>query len=126
MSHLSKVELEINSLDALKGACKELGLDFKADQKAFKWYGGEKECHCAIRVPGAAYEIGVVREESRFGLLWDPYSAGGLEERLGKGAGRLKQAYAVERIRREARLKGYKILEMRDSKRAVRIELTLP
>lgn len=126
MSHLSKVELEITSLDALRAACSDLGIEFVLGQLTFRWYGGQKECDASIKVPGASYELGVQKEGSRYNLIWDDYSAGGLEEKLGKGAGRLKQAYAVERIRQEARLKGYKLLEIRDNKKSVQLQLTIP
>ncbi|MES2459749.1 MAG: hypothetical protein V4671_04140, partial [Armatimonadota bacterium] len=41
MSHISKIDLEILDLDALKAAVKRLhpDLEFKTDQKDYKWYG---------------------------------------------------------------------------------------
>lgn len=128
MSHVAKIELEINDLDTLKAACERLGVEFIPDQKHYRWYNEHVgdyplpegftpedlgRCDHAIHVPGASYEVGVVRRGSKYVLLWDFYSAGGLERKLGKGAGRLKQAYAVERVRRGARLKGYQVREQK-------------
>jgi len=124
VSHLSKIELQIRDLDDLKGACHRLGIEFLHNQKTFRWYGEPKECASAIRVPGAAYEIGVVREGNVYALIWDDYGKGGLEAKLGRKAGLLKQAYAVERTRREAIRKGYRVHESKTDK-GVRLQLTL-
>ena len=115
MSHIARIELEINDISALRSACTRLGLEFRPDQRTFEHYGGRRECHHVIKVHEASYEIGVFRndENGSYHLLWDSYHAGGLEKKLGKDAGRLKQAYAVERVRREARLKSHRICEQK-------------
>ena len=120
MSHISKIEVEIHSLEDLKQACKQLAFQFCENQKTHKWYGTSREsenntdfgkCGHAIRVPGCKYEIGVVKKGNLFNLLWDSYHTGGLEKRIGKDAGFLKQAYSVQRIKREARIKGYRVTQ---------------
>ena len=120
MSHISKIEVEIQSLEDLKSACKDLGFQFCENQKTHKWYGTNSEsenktdlgkCDHAIKVPQCKYEIGVVKKGNHYNLLWDSYYTGGLEEKIGKDAGLLKQAYSVQRIRREARIKGYRVVQ---------------
>ena len=126
MSHVAKIELEIKDLDTLQAASERLGLEFVRNQKTYAWYGASVgdyplpdgitvedlgKCDHAIRVPGAAYEIGIVRKNNKYILLWDFYSQGGLEQALGRNAGKLKQAYAIERVYQEARRKGYHIIE---------------
>ena len=138
MSHVAKIEITITDLDTLKGACEQLGLQFMAHQKTYSWYGryvGDSaipegfteadlgRCDHAIRVPGAEYELGVVYRNGRFHLLWDFYRSGGLERVLGKGACKLKQAYSAERVRREARVKGYHVQE-RKTEQGIRLILT--
>lgn len=138
MSHVAKIELQIKDLESLQAACEQLRLQFMAGQHSFAWYGHHVgdyplpegfsaadmgKCDHAIRVPGASYEIGVVYRNGHYHLLWDFYSQGGLERVLGKGACRLKQAYSVERVRREARLKGYHIQE-RKTELGIRLVLT--
>lgn len=138
MSHVAKIEISIKDLDTLKASCEQLGLQFMADQKTFKWYGrlvGDYpvpegftaadmgHCDHAISVPGAEYELGVVHRNGRYHLLWDFYRSGGLERVLGKGACRLKQAYSAERVRREARIKGYHVQE-RKTEQGIRLVLT--
>lgn len=138
MSHVARIEMEIRDLDTLKAACEQLGLEFVAGQQSYRWYGQHVgdypvpegfsvedlgRCDHAIRAPGATYEIGVVHRKVRYHLLWDFYRQGGLERTLGKGAGRLKQAYSVERVRREARLKGYQVHE-RKTDQGIRLTLS--
>ena len=124
MSHISKVEVEIQSLEDLKAACKQLGFQFCEGQKTHTWYGTARasvsenntetdlgKCDHAIKVPKCKYEIGIVKNGNHFSLLWDSYYTGGLEKRIGKDAGLLKQAYSVQRINREARIKGYRVVQ---------------
>jgi hypothetical protein len=126
VSHISKIELVIKDLEALKTACKRMGFEFREGQKTYQWYGRwvgdspmpegvtEEElgkCNHAIHVPGAKYEIGVVRKGNAYILLYDSWIKGGLTKHIGKDAGKLKQIYAVEKIRLEARKKGMKVLE---------------
>jgi hypothetical protein len=138
LSHIAKIELQIKDLDTLQAACKQLGLQFMAEQKTYRWYGEHVgdypipegftvadmgKCDHAIRVPGATYEVGVVHRNGKYILLWDFYRNGGLERVLGKGACRLKQVYSAERVRREARLKGYHVQE-RKTEQGIRLVLT--
>ncbi|MGA2228078.1 MAG: DUF1257 domain-containing protein [Syntrophobacteraceae bacterium] len=128
MSHIAKIELEINDPETLKLACERLGLQFMENQTTYSWYGtwvGDSplpewitasdlgKCNHAIRVPGAQYEIGIVKRDRKYILLWDFWHQGGLEQKLGKNAGRLKQAYTIERVRKEARVKGHRICEQK-------------
>jgi hypothetical protein len=128
MSHIAKIELVIKDLQSLKEACKRLGFEFMPDQKTYKWYGtwvgdapmpegiAQKDwgkCDHAIRVPGVEYEIGVVTRNGKYLLLWDSYFRGGLEAKIGKDGGLLKQAYAVESIKKVARLKNYRLREVK-------------
>ncbi len=132
MSHIARIELEIKSLEDLKSACNRLGLKFCENEKSYKWFGrwvGDEplpedvreedlgKCDHMIHVPGAQYQIGIVKKDSQYRLLWDSWQSGGLEKILGRNAGLLKQAYAVETIKRESRLKGHRLREtMKDNK----------
>jgi hypothetical protein len=139
MSHVSQIELEIRSLDILKEACKRMGLTFKENQKTFRWFGrymGDYplpegmtpndlgKCDHAIEVPGCDYDIGVVKRDGQYRLFWDFWSTGGLEEKLGKDAGKLKQAYAVSRIKQEARTKKYRVIE-KPTQNGIRLRLAV-
>jgi len=140
MSHISKIELEINDLEALKTACTIMGLNFMENQKTYKWYGSRVndsplpedvktktedlgKCTHAIQVPGARYEIGVKQNGSQYQLLWDSWHGGGLVKHIGKDACKIKQTYTLARIRKEARQKGYLYHESR-TQNGIRVSLT--
>jgi hypothetical protein len=141
LSHISTIELEITDLDALKDACQRLGFEFQENKHTFAWYGywvGKYplpegmtpedlgRCNHAIQVPGAEYEVGVIKRDHHYILFWDSWRAGGLEKEsaLGKGAKRLKQAYAIERIKNEARKKNFRLHEKKIDQ-GVRLTLTV-
>jgi hypothetical protein len=110
MSHISKIELEVKDLAVLSQACTRLGLEFIKGQKRFKWYGKDAPCDHIIKVPGAEYEIGVVKDKHRYELNCDFYDRS-IEQVIGRQGGLLKQAYAVAKTKIEARRKGYRVLE---------------
>ena len=114
MSHISKIELEVKDLSALKQACRTLNLEFCAKQEQFQWYGQSSQCQHAIKVPGARYEIGVVKANNAWELNCDYYDAA-IEKAIGHQGGWLKQAYAVAKTRIEARKKTYTVVERKTS-----------
>lgn len=139
MSHISKIEVKIQSLEDLKQACHRLGFEFIENQQTYKWYGrwvGDQplpegisqeslgKCHHAIKIPGCEYEIGVVRIENHYILLWDSWKKGGLTARINQDAGILKQAYTVERVKAEARRKNYRVVEQKTTQ-GLRLVLTV-
>ena len=81
------------------------------------------KCDHAIRVPGCNYEVGIVKRGDHYTLLWDYYSAGGLEPKIGPNAGKIKQAYTVARVKKKARIKGYRVLEKKIDQ-SIRLVLT--
>ncbi len=125
MSHISKIELEVKDLATLRQACNRMGLRLLEGQKTFKWYGQEDSpCDHVIRVPGATYEIGVIKTGDIYNLNCD-YWDSGIGKAIGQNGGLLKQAYAVERTKTEARRKGYSIIEKKtDSGIRLHVRLT--
>lgn len=129
MSHVAKIEIEIKDLQALRAAAARLGGELLEGKKNYAWYGRHVgdyplpdgfaaddlgKCEHAIRIPGASYEIGVVRRRDGrpgYTLLWDFYSPGGLEQKLGKNGQKLVQAYGVEAAKIAARRAGYMVSE---------------
>jgi hypothetical protein len=112
MSHISRIELEVKDLGILSQACERLGMKLAKAKKTFKWYGEEASCDHAIIVPGADYEIGIAHNKGLFELSCDYYDKN-IEKAVGRNAGLLKQAYAVEKTAVEARKKGYSVTERR-------------
>lgn len=130
MSHVATIDLHIKDLEALKLACREIGLEFKEGQKTYRWYGRHVgdyalpegttandlgKCSHAISVAGnaRAYEVGVCeRTDGKPGyrLLWDFYLGGfGLEKIVGRNAGLLKQQYAAQVAMKQLRKQGMRV-----------------
>ena len=123
MSHISKIELQVNDLSILGSACARLGLELIRSRKNFKWYGKEAPCDHTIRVPQAEYEIGVIDRNGLYELNCDYYDRN-LERVIGKNGGLLKQAYAIEKTTIEARRKGYSVLE-RKIENGIRLQVRM-
>jgi hypothetical protein len=123
MSHISRIELEVKDLAVLSQACTRLGMEFIRGQKQFKWYGKDAPCDHVIKVPGADYEIGVVKEKHRYALNCDFYDRS-IEKATCRQGGLLKQAYAVAKTKIEARRKGYCVLE-KNTETGVRLHIRI-
>ena len=135
MSHVATVDLAIKDLACLKKAAENLGLEYRQNQKNYKWFGrwvndyhGENaahrhgiktedygKCDHAIGIPNnkAAYEIGVVKSKTKEGehtLIWDFWGQGqGLQSYVGDGCGKLCQQYSKEVATKKAMEMGYTI-----------------
>ncbi len=123
MSHISKIELEVKDLGILDQACARLGLKLIKDQKTFKWYGKDGQCDHAVQVPGADYEIGVVNKKGLYELNCDFYDRN-VEKVIGRQGGLLKQAYAIEMTKVEARRKGHSVIE-RQTDNGIRLHVRI-
>jgi len=123
MSHISRIELEVRDLGILGQACTRLGLDLIRDQKSFRRYGKESSCDHAITMPGANYEIGVVKSNGLYELNCD-YFDRNIEKAIGPQGGLLKQAYGVIKTRVEARRKGYSVLE-RQTENSIKLHVRI-
>ena len=120
MSHVSMIEMEEKyDIAALKQMCKDQNWEWRENQKTYKWYGQFMDdyplppgftrhdlgrCDHAIKIPGASYEIGVVKKGGEWKLLWDFWESGGLQQKLGQNAGLLKQSYGMAKTRVTAKL----------------------
>lgn len=138
MSHVAHIELHVVDLQALKLACKSLGLEFLEGKQEYRWFGewlndyqaqeaavsqgfdpeefGKNAQH-VLGIPGneGAYQVGLVKRvdgKPGWSLLYDNWCGGkGLEAVIGKRAGKLKQAYAVQVAKKAALGKGYRVKE---------------
>jgi hypothetical protein len=123
MSHVSKIELEIKSLEILKKACESLGFIYNHNLKTFAAYEKYNPCDAVIQIDGCDYEVGVVKvTDKTWSLHWDNWHAGGLVNVLGENAGVIKQAYTVEAVKQDAKLKKYKVTEKK-TKTGIRLIL---
>ena len=127
MSHIQTIEVEITDLVALKNTCKRLGLEWKQDQKTFRWYQAvPANCDHAISVPGANYEIGVLKNGDRKGYtLQVDYYDRKVTEKIGQLGGLFKQGYALEKAKLEAIKKGYSVREHRVNDRQIELRIAV-
>jgi len=108
MSHVARVELEIKDLQALRAACKQLGLTYDEKATSWKWWMtdypnwvteenqtegiprsryGTSDAG-VITVPGARWSIGVYKDPAKPGCyvpIYDAYEHGG--DLRGRGLG---------------------------------------
>jgi hypothetical protein len=137
MSHVTVIAVELKDLDALGAICAALGLEFRENQKTYRWYGQHVgdypvpsgfakadlgKCDHAIAVKGNrnAYEVGLVKRGDAFIPLWDFWQGGyGLREKIGEDGSTLISAYtrevAVRKARQFAKSKGWSYSERLDT-----------
>lgn len=133
MSHVTTVKLKITDLASLSAACKMLGLEFVAGQKTYRWYGKWMNdfhateaavtqgfdpatfgnCEHAIRLPGCAYEIGVVTaKDGGYAILYDNYGPGAtIAAKLGTRCEKLAQRYAAIVAGKKLAARGLRVKE---------------
>lgn len=112
MSHIARIELEVKDITSLERACQRVGATLVRDVKQYIWYAGQKKaCDHVIRIPGCSYEVGVIRSGDQtnpsYRLEADFWSSGGLAQKLGPDAGKLKQAYGVELAKKMYEAQGF-------------------
>lgn len=145
MSHVETCKVTFSNIQAVKAACEKLGLTFLEGKKTYAWWGNHVgdypltdemkaagvtpatlgKCEHAIKVPGAAYEVGLWPVKDKPGVflpLYDFYGSGGqpLQRALckqnpngtySKGLEKLADSYSLEVLKAKARAKGYQFQE---------------
>lgn len=143
MSHVVVIKTKLNDLAAIKAACVRLGWKFHEGKTSYEWFGewvndyhGEDaayqngikpedygKCDHAISIPGAKYEIGLVKQaDGTYQPIWDNWPSGGLQGlKTENGMTGFLQAYAIERAKGEARKKGFSTSEVKEAGGRVRL-----
>jgi hypothetical protein len=131
ISHVVTIELEIENIDTLGVAANILGCKLIKEQKNYKWWGhhvgdyplpdgftkemmGKSE-H-VIKVPGADWEIGVVKDphnDKKYKLIYDFYGPEGrkIEKVCGDRLGKFKGAYSIAEVSQKLKAKKAKYKE---------------
>ncbi len=123
MSHFTTVNVEIRDIEALKSACKELGLEVEKNVEARGFSGNRRKGEYVIRLNGP-YDVALNSGgDGAFTVETDLWG-GHVEKELGPGMGRLKQYYAVHKTTREARRKGYTVSRKNMPDRTIRLQVT--
>ena len=137
VSHVSSLDLIVKDLEALEVAAKACGLEFRENQRSWRWFGrwmrdyhapdaafnhgvapaDYGRCSHALSIPDnpAAYEVGVIACPGGYRLAWDHYDRELMRHiaRSGKGAlaDKLVQGYAAEVARKAAAKLGHRHLD---------------
>jgi hypothetical protein len=155
MSHVVHSEVLIKDIDALRTAVTAMGCTLVA-KKTYNWYGHhvgdfpmpkgvtkEQLGHCdfAIQVPGARYEVGVVKTDAGYTLAWDFYGGDTTQWDPKKGQGYqihdgqkllkkfgdklclLQQQYSKAVVVKQAKAKGYFVRERLLPNGSLRLQL---
>lgn len=131
MSHVVAIGpvFQEEDLPELKRLVEEQGAQWKEGQKSYRWYGrwmndysGEDaaynqgvaaetygRCEHAISIPGATYEVGIVRTDKGLKLSFDNWSSGGLSPTsvAGQKALALAQGMSVHLVKKQAKRLGF-------------------
>lgn len=100
MSHITQIDLKIESLEALQRAAEERGCELDMSVKNFTaYYTQGTECDGVVRVKGKsdAYTVGVVKQtDGTYKLAMDNYQgARGLVAKVGTDALQLRRSYSA-------------------------------
>jgi hypothetical protein len=137
MSHVVSIKTELHDLDAIKATCKELGLVFKENQKTYRWYGRSVgdypipegfteadlgKCEHAIECPGATFDIGLVKRDGAYRMLFDFYGQPKLLKAIGgEQAQKFFQLYGTWKATLEAKKKGYSVTRTQKEDGTIRL-----
>jgi len=129
MSHITRLNLAIKSLDDLEVAGAHIGLIFRRGVTTARGYDDHR-CDHVLRMAGArhgAYEVGVVADGENWRLEADlgmSGSDGGLRALVGPNAERLLQEYAIAVSTRHLFNEGYAVTRHPLDDGTIRLEAT--
>ena len=105
MSHFTSINTQIKDTDALRDACRELGLELLPNAEARGYGDSRHRGEFIIQLKGP-YDVALNRQTGgHYGLATDWWD-GHVEKEVGRNYGRLLQLYAVHKTAREARKRG--------------------
>jgi hypothetical protein len=108
MSHQTTIATQIRDAQALREACKELGLTLVENADA-RGYGSQKtHGDYVIKLKGP-YDIALTQQADGTFVLSTDWYQGHVEREVGVNYGRLIQLYGVHKARIEAQRKGYTV-----------------
>jgi hypothetical protein len=133
MSHYSQVAIEITDEGCLLAALKRLGFEGKVEvhKEAQPLYGYQgdvrsQKAHVIIRrqfVGTAANDIGFERQPNGSYRVWVSEFDQNHNKYDDTWLGRLKQSYGIEKVRKEAKKKGFRLTEQKQDDGRVRLVL---
>ena len=120
MSHFTEIKTQIKDIEALRLACRELGLTLLQNAVARGYYGNETKGDYVVQLKGP-YDIALNKQaDGTFGITSDLWN-GHVEKEVGKGYGTLIQLYGVHKATIEARKKGLSVLRRHQQNGAIKL-----
>ena len=120
MSHFTSIATQIKDIAALKGACKELGIDVLENAEARGYSTNKIKGEYVLRLKGP-YDIALNKQpDGTYGLTTDWWD-GHVEKEVGTNYGRLLQLYAVHKATAEARKRGHSVQRKRQKNGSIKL-----
>lgn len=108
MSNIVEIKLKITDLDAFARAIKRFKGKFYENAKSFQGWYQQESCDHKATLPGTKLELGLVEnDEGSYDLKYDHM----LDNTIGEKAGKLMDAYTMEKSYGEAFAMGYAACE---------------
>jgi hypothetical protein len=123
MSHFTTIETQIRDIEALKGACSELGLSMLQNGKA-RGYGGNMHQGEHVIVLKGPFDIALNRQATGAYQLTTDWWGGHVEKEVGAKYGRLLQLYGVWKTATEATRKGCMVTRRPLNNGSIRVTIT--
>jgi hypothetical protein len=106
MSHFTTIKTQIKDIEALRSACKEMGLPLLPNAEARGYYQNKTKGDYVIQLKGP-YDIALNKQpDGTYGLEADLWQ-GQVEQEVGQGYGKLLQLYGIHKTIRELRKQGH-------------------
>jgi hypothetical protein len=122
LSHFTTIQTQIKDIEALRSACRELGLSLLPNAEARGFANQTRHGDFVIRLTGP-YDIAVNKQANgTLGLTTDWWE-GHVERQVGAGFGRILQLYAVHKATTEARKKGFSVMRQPQRNGAIKLVL---
>jgi hypothetical protein len=122
VSHFTTIKTQIKDIEALRGACKEMGLTVLEQSEARGYASNKIAGDYVIQLKGP-YDVALQRQsDGAYGITSDLWQ-GHVESEVGKGYGKLLQLYAVHKATMEARKKGLGVLRRQKQDGSIKLVL---
>jgi hypothetical protein len=109
VSHWETVETQVDDLDLLESACKELGATVLRDAFARGWAGNQRRSDMVIRIPNGKYDLSVTKSEDGNHYVMDgdffDRSLSKFFEKDGHKLGKILEMYSVHKAENLCRKK---------------------
>lgn len=129
MSHWTEIKVKVQSLDAARAACRELGVDLVCAGPGQKvqargYNGVTREAEAMIRLAGP-YDVALTRQADGSYTMACDYWKGHVAKQLGKNCQKFTQLYGVHQAMRSAP-RGAIINRVQGANGAILVRMSVP